>query len=199
MSVPDVSKLTLNENKENQPPPKAKQVTPEKSKFASPPPTGHGRDKRDPLSPKKGFAVNTKHMPAYMRPTSSSGRKTITSKLSFFGFFYDFVYLQPNQWWNHSDQPPAVPVKSNLQHPVNGQSQVFHRIVYQRKIRLRNCPNRLVQVSDRFRPKANDQRQPYRGQNHHSIRRRDRIRPLKWKLQKIKQSQVKSTQTDGHV
>ena len=83
MSIPDVSKLTLSENKENQPPPKAKQVTPEKSKFVSPPPTGHGaaRDKRDPLSPKKGFAVNTKHMPAYMRPTSSSGRKKITSKL----------------------------------------------------------------------------------------------------------------------
>jgi len=83
--VPDISKLEIGDNKENVPPPRL--VTPEKAKFASPGPATASSssqsvvDQREPLSPKKGVAVNTKHMPAYMRATaSSSGRKTITTK-----------------------------------------------------------------------------------------------------------------------
>merc|ERR1711892_1538251 len=85
MSVPDISKLEIGDNKENVPPPRL--VTPEKAKFASPGPATASSssqsvvDQRETLSPKKGVAVNTKHMPAYMRATaSSSGRKTITTK-----------------------------------------------------------------------------------------------------------------------
>ena len=82
-AVPDISKLAIGDNKENVPPPR--QVTPEKAKFASPGPSTTSQAEqhhhREPLSPKKGVAVNTKHMPAYMRATAaSSGRKTISSE-----------------------------------------------------------------------------------------------------------------------
>ena len=85
----DFSKLSLQENKENVAPSKkglTEENSPEKAKFPAPNPDESS--KREPLSPKKGFAVNTKHMPAYMRPTAaSSGRKTISKYFrSFFHF-----------------------------------------------------------------------------------------------------------------
>ena len=91
----DFSKLSLEENKENVAP--KKDVTPEKKKFAAPTPSGEGAA-REPLSPKKGFAVNTKHMPAYMRPTAaSSGRKTISKFINYFfvsNNFSDFILFR---------------------------------------------------------------------------------------------------------
>ena len=93
----DFSKLSLEENKENVAP--RKDVTPEKTKFAAPTPSRESAA-REPLSPKKGFAVNTKHMPAYMRPTAaSSGRKTISKfiKTRVFGpfDFSNFILFRP--------------------------------------------------------------------------------------------------------
>merc|ERR1712142_198412 len=81
------------EDKENcKPDVKPKDTSDEKKadKFPIPkmPPNDKNNGQRDPLSPKKGFKVNTSSMPAYMRATASSSvkksnaKKNLTDKLT---------------------------------------------------------------------------------------------------------------------
>ena len=87
------------EDKENcKPDVKPKDTSDEKKadKFPVPkmPPNDKNNGQRDPLSPKKGFKVNTSSMPAYMRATASSSVKKSNAKKNLTGKTYFLIKLK---------------------------------------------------------------------------------------------------------